>query len=132
MPLTMRPHSINIYALCKVWFICGSVDLREGDIAAITKSFKSWLYADLYEKPSEAIMYHPAYYGGLGITSVKYKAKAMLIRTFLETAVHPRFKHSLLHSTMFRYHVMGDTTVPDPGLLPYYQQDFFDTIGMDI
>ena len=128
MPLTMRPHSINSYALCKVWFRCGSVDLREGDIAAITKSFKSWLYADLYEKPSEAIMYRPAYYGGLGITSVKYKAKAMLIRTFLETAVHPRFKHSLLHSTMFRYHVMGDTTVPDPGLLPYYQLEFFDTI----
>ena len=51
---------------------------------------------------------------------MKYKAKAMLIKTFLKTAVHPRFMH--------RYHMMGDTTVPAPGLLPYYQHEFFDTI----
>ena len=35
MPLTMRPWSINIYVLSKVWFKCGTVDLRDSDITAI-------------------------------------------------------------------------------------------------
>ena len=91
MPLTMRPWSVNTYALSKVWFRCGSVDLREGDISAISKSFKSWLYADLFEKPSEAVMCRPVSHGGLGVNSVRYKAKATLIRTFLETSVNPKF-----------------------------------------
>ena len=126
MPLTMRPCSINNYAFSKVWFRCGSVDLREGDIATINKSVKSWLYADLFEKPSEAVMCRPPAYGGLGVSSVRNKTKAILVKTFLETAVNPKFRHSLLHSTLFRYHVMGDSTVPDPGFLPYYQQSFFE------
>ena len=52
MDLTMRPWSVNAYVLSKVWFRCGSVDLREGDINTINSSVKSWLYADLLEKPS--------------------------------------------------------------------------------
>ena len=53
MPLTMRPWSINSYVLSKVWFKCGTVDLRVADISAVTSSVKSWLYADVFEKPSE-------------------------------------------------------------------------------
>ena len=128
MGLSMRPWSVNNYALSKVWFRCGSVDLREGDISAINSCVKSWLYADLLEKPSEAVMCRPSSYGGLGVYSVRYKAKALLIRTFLETAVMPKFRHSLLHSSMFRFHVLEDTTVPDPGYLPYYSPSFFETI----
>ena len=128
MALTMRPWSVNNYALSKVWFRCGSVDLREGDISAISKAVKSWLYADLYEKPSEAVMCRPPSYGGLGVNSIRYKAKAILIRTFLETAINPKFRHSLLHSTMFQFHVLGDASVPNPGFPPYYPPAFFDTI----
>ena len=73
--------------MSKVWFRCGSVDLREGAISAMSKSVKSWLYADLYEKPSEAVMCRPSHSGGLGVNSVRYKAKAILIRTFLETTI---------------------------------------------
>ena len=29
---------------------------------------------------------------------------------------------------MFRFHVLDDTTIPDPGYLPYYPQSFFTTI----
>ena len=68
MPLTMRPWSINSFVLAKVWFRCGSVDLRVGDINAINSSIKSWLYADLFEKPSEMVMCRPAPYGGLGVS----------------------------------------------------------------
>ena len=128
MPLTMRPWSINCYVLSKVWFRCGSVDLRVADISAITSSVKSWLYADLLEKPSEAVMCRPVSYGGLGVTSVRFKALAVLIRNFMETAANPKFKRSLLHSVLFRYHVLDDNSVPDPGYLPYYNESFFETI----
>ena len=100
MELSMRPWSVNSYALSKVWFKCGSVDLREGDITAINSSIKSWMYADLLVKPSQAVMCRPSYYGGLGVFSVRHKAQAHLIRTFLETAVIPKYRHSLLHTNM--------------------------------
>ena len=41
MPLSMRPWSINCYVLSKVWFRCGSVDLRVSDLSAISSSVKS-------------------------------------------------------------------------------------------
>ena len=44
MPLSMRPWSINSYLLSKVWFKCGSIKLREGDILAVNSAMKSWLY----------------------------------------------------------------------------------------
>ena len=106
MPLTMRPCSINCYVTSKVWFRCGSVDLRVADTSAISSSVKSWLYADLLEKPSEAIMCRPINFGGLGVINVKFKAQAMLIRTFMETAANPQFRNNLLHSVLFRYHVL--------------------------
>ena len=71
-------------------------------------------------------MCRPASHGGLGVASVKYKAQAVLIKTFLETAAIPKFRHSL--SLMFRYHVLGDSSVPDPGFLPYYPPAFFQVI----
>ena len=80
---------------------------------------KFWLYADMLEKPSEAAMCCPVCYGGLGVTNVKYKAQALLIRTVIETAANPQFRRSLLHSILFQYHLLGDTIIPDPGYLPY-------------
>ena len=128
MPLTMRPWSVNSFALSKVWFRCSSVDLRLADISAIKSSVKSWLYADMLEKPSESVMCRPPSFWGLGVNSVQLKAQAALIRTFMETAANPHFRHSLLHSNLLRFHVLGDTTVPDPGFLPYYPPSFFQTI----
>ena len=128
MPLTMRPWSINSFVLSKVWFRCGSIDLRVSDISAINSAIKSWLYADLLEKPSEAVMCRPASYGGLGVTSVKYKAMAVLIQSFLETSANPKFRKSLLHSALFNFHVLGDTSIPDPGYPPFYPAVCFETI----
>ena len=128
MPLSMRPSSVNSFVLSKVWFRCSSVDLRVGDISAINSSVKSWLYGDMFEKPSEIVMCRPTTQGGLGVQSVKHRAQAALIRTFMETAAHPQFRHSLLHTHLFQYHVLGDTSLPDPGFLPYYPQSFFQTI----
>ena len=128
MPLTMRSRSVNNYALSKAWFRCATVDLRECDIQALNKSVKSWLCADLLQKPSEVIMCRPIHHGGLGLASIRNRAKAALIRTFLETSANPNFRQSLLHSNMFRYHVLGDSSLPNPGFLPYYPPAFFATI----
>ena len=66
--------------------------------------------------------------GGLGVHNVKLKALAGLIRTFLETACHPQFQSSLFHSLLFRYHVLEDQTIANPGYPPFYNIDFFNTI----
>ena len=128
MPLTQRPWSINSFALSKVWFRCHSVDLRVADVTAITSSVKSWLYSDMFEKPSESVMVRPTDYGGLGVLSPKYKALASLIRSFLETAANPKFRRNQYHALLFRYHVMEEKSLPDPGYPPYYSSEFFSTI----
>ena len=128
MPLTMRSRSINSFVLSKVWFRCSSIDLRVADVVAVNSSIKSWLYGDMFEKPAEMVMCRPLSYGGLGMLSVKYRAQAALIRSFIETAAHPQFRHSLLHKQMFQYHVLGETSLPNPGFLPYYPESFFKTI----
>ena len=60
--------------------------------------------------------------GGLGLHH------AHLITTFLQTAAGKRFQQSLFHSWLFRYHVLGDTNMPNPGFTPYYNQQFFQLI----
>ena len=125
MPLTSRPWSINSFALSKVWFKCCSVDLCVCDITAITSSVKSWLYADLYEKPSELVLFRPISYGGLGMLNPKYRA---LIRSFLETAPNPNFQRNIFHEQLYRYHVLQEKDLPNPGFPPYYSPDFFSTI----
>ena len=128
MPLTLRPFSANTYVLAKVWFKCSSMNLRVQDITGINSQVKSWMYQDCFEKPNELVLYRDAKEGGLGLLNVKMRALACLIRTFLETAANPSFRHSLLHEILFRYHVLDDTGLNDPGMPPYYDDQFFKTI----
>ena len=128
MPLTLRPHSANNFALSKVWFKCSSLNLRQQDISTINTKVKSWLYQDCLEKPSELTLYRDTKDGGLGLFNVKMRALACLIRSFLETAANPTFRHHLYHEILYRFHVLGEVSLPDPGLPPYYDQQFFDTI----
>ena len=53
---------------------------------------------------------------------------AGLIKTFLETAGHAKFRPSLYHTTLFRYHVLGDHSMSNPGFPPFYSEEFFDMI----
>ena len=91
MPISIRSYSVNTYALSKVWFKCSSINLRMQDINAINSQVKSWLYQDCLEKPSELVLYRQSEQGGLGLLSVKVRALALLIRTFLMTSVNPSF-----------------------------------------
>ena len=73
-------------------------------------------------------MCRPISYGGLGVLSPKFRALACLIRSFLETAANPKFRRNLYHDHLFRYHILNENDLPDPGFPPYYSPDFFSTI----
>ena len=128
MDLSQRAFSANCYGLSKVWFKCSVINLRMQDQTSITSQVKSWLYQDLLVKPAELVLYRPITHGGLGLMNVGVRSLALLIRTFLETSINPNFRHSLFHEHLFRYHVMGEHSLPDPGYTPYYNRDFFQTI----
>ena len=113
MSLTNRSHSLNTYCLSKVWFKCSSINLRVCDFTKITSNIKSWLLADQLEKPEEFILYLPRKLGGLGLFNVQFKALSLLIRTFLESAIIPKFKHNKYHVALYLWHVErgGETSL---------------------
>ena len=125
MQMNLRSWSINQYCLPKIWFRTHSVDLRVQDVTKITSLVKSWLYQDQLLKPEEFVIHRGPSLGGLGVHHVQLKAQAGLIRTFLETAINPTFRTSLYHSLLFRYHVLGETSLPNPGFPPFYSPEFF-------
>ena len=74
-------------------------------------------------KPEEMVLHRPHHHGGLGLHSVKLKAMAGFITTFLQTAANPKFCPNLLHSLLYRKHVIGEDvpgvqTTPPPYLTP--------------
>ena len=50
----------------------------------------------LFEKPGEVVLYRSGQKGGLGLLHVRIRAFALLIRSFLETAVNPNFHPQLV------------------------------------
>ena len=63
-------------------------------------------------KPEEMILHRPHNQGGIGLHSVKFKALAGFITSFLQTAVQPAYRYNLLHSLLFRKHVLEEEDVP--------------------
>ena len=92
----------HIYALPKIWFRCHSLELRAGDFTKINSTIKSWLYADMLEKPEELVMFRPKWKGGLNVQNVKYKAQAILIKSFLETAPNLKFINILFYKALYK------------------------------
>ena len=76
------------------------------------------------------MLHRPPSYGGLGLHSVKYKALAGLISTFLQTAANPAYNSNLLHTLLYRKYVLDEEDVPGlPSQLPpYFSPDMFNTI----
>ena len=128
MHFSLRSWSLNQYCLPKVWFKTHSIDLRVQDVSKISSHVKSWLYQDMLLKPEELIMHRHPSLGGLGVHNVQLNAQAALTRTFLETAANPIFRKNLYHNMLYRYHILDDSSVPNPGFPPYYSQDFFSRV----
>ena len=74
------------------------------------------------------MLYRDVKDGGLGLFHVRIRALALLIRSFLETALNPNYCHSLFHEFLFRFNVMGEVRLPNPGATPYYSNAFSTTI----
>ena len=104
------------------------MNLRVQDITTINSNVKSWIYQDCFEKPSELALFRDTKDGGLGLFNVRMRSLACLIRSFLETASNPNFRHHLYHEILFRYHILGEVSLPNPGIPPFYDQHFFNTI----
>ena len=81
-------------------------------------------------KPEEMILHRPHNQGGLGLHSVKYKAMAGFITSFLQTAANPEYCQSLLHSLLFRKHILGEEDVPGVPTQPppYFSQEMFSIV----
>ena len=124
---TMRSHSLNCYAFSKLWHRCNTIDLRVGDIKAVNKQAKSWLYADMLEKPEELALYRQPADGGLGLHHVQQRALANQIKCFLETSCNPNYIRNTFHQSLFQYYVLGENTTK-PDIPPYFRGDFFPTI----
>ena len=128
MELSLRSQSVNTYCLSKVWFKSASIDLRVMDSNQMLSSIKSWIYADLLIKPEELVLYRSRQQGGLGLMNVKYRAMAELIKSFLDTAINPKFKRNLFHHALYWWHIEDDRDIPDPGKPPYFSDDLFAAI----
>ena len=127
----MRPHLINSTACSKMYHCCTTVGIRVGDITNITSLIKSWLYADMLEKPSQLALHRQPVAGGLGLLCIQRRALAFLITSFLETSCNPAFQRNLYHEWLLRYHVHGERDMlPEPPKSPYFKGDFFPTIRL--
>ena len=71
MHLSQRSHSVNSYALSKIWFKTNCLDLRVTDIKNINSKVKSWLYSDMFEKPEQLVLHRPVHLGGLNLHNVQ-------------------------------------------------------------
>ena len=105
-----------------------SIPLRNQDIDNITKAMKSWMLQDQFNrKISDQIMYRLTEDGGFGLYHVKSRAESHLLRSFLETAGHPNFRHSDINVALLKQRGFGeDGQRVIPG--PYYNKAFFNMI----
>ena len=128
MALLDRAHAINSNVLSKIWYICGSILPRAQDIKAINKNLKAWLYQDLCSKPSDVALYRPTASGGLGLLHVESRCQAVLIRSFLETAANPCFRHSASNRELFLQKVRDEAPNFPVEFTPFYNRKFFGLI----
>ena len=127
-PLVSRSCSLNSYCLSKIWFRTHSVDIRSSDTDFFHSKCRSYMFQNMLLKPAEIVLFRPTIQGGLGLHHVRSMASANLISTFLQTAANPRYITSQFHHTLYRYHVLEEQDVPNPGFTPYYSKAFFDVI----
>ena len=104
-----------------------TVNLRESDFNAINSSIKKWLYADLFFKPEELVLFRKIKDGGLGLTSCKHKALAFLVKTFLDLTANPEYIESLFLNTLYRFYILNED-LPAPKIPPYFSLHFFNVI----
>ena len=61
--------------------------MNKEDINSIMVDARKWFLQDIFDKPSTLSLLRPTYQGGLGLQAPEQRARAMLIKTFLEQSV---------------------------------------------
>jgi hypothetical protein len=130
MPLNLRAHSVNCFAFSKLLYRCNVIDIRKADSSYFASQAKTYIYADLLEKPQETILYRSTEDGGLGLYNIQVRARAALIYTFLQTAIIPKFRRNHYHNTLFRHYILGEPLASPPAVPPHFQGDFFSQIRL--
>ena len=128
LPLTSRPWSLNSFCLSKIWYRLACLEVKVGDLEKIISTMKSWLYQDSILKPPENVLYRSPENGGLGLHHVKTRAQALMIHTFLAQAISPRYSRNHYLHSLYRWHVLEDRNMKNPGRPPYYSEKFFSII----
>ena len=128
MPLTERSYSLNTYGLPKVWYKSHMMEYRVGDITDINKQMRSWLFADLLEKPVDLIRYRSSDCGGLSLHHVKSKCTAILIKSLMETSCNAKFRNSLYHQALIQWNVHDNREIPEPVQTPFYSEEVYNII----
>ena len=137
MPLLDRTQSVNVYILSKLWYRCGAVDLRKGDIDKMISHIKSWIYADMFLKPEEIKLFCGKKDGGLGMDCIETKSKSNLITSFLEMACNKKYLNNEYMTVLYNFHI-EDIGIRKPPPHPFYSAELFATIkqaksdGLDI
>jgi hypothetical protein len=124
MPLNLRAHSINSFVYSKLLYRCNVIDIRTADIKYFVSQSKSFIYADLLEKPEELVLYRSTEDGGLGLNNIQCRAQAALISTFLQTAANPAFLRNHYHNALYRHYVL-DELLPALPIPPHFKGNFF-------
>ena len=86
------------------------------------------MYAHQLVKPEELVLFKGRQRGGLSLVHIKYRAMAELIKTFLDTAINPIFRRNIYHQALYNWHVEEIRSIPNPGISPYYSEEFFKEI----
>ena len=128
LALTSRPWSLNSFCLSKIWYRTACLEFKASDFDKIVSSMKSWLYQDCLLKPPEHVLYRDPKDGGLGLHHVKTRSKAILIHTFLAQTISSHYKRDHYLYALYRWHVLEDKDMINPGQPPYYSDSFFDAI----
>ena len=81
----------------------------------------------MLEKPQVEALYRAVGEGGLGLYSIKERALAALMFTFLQTAANPQFRRNHYHHSLYLCHVL-EKSESGPSIPPYFQGDFFSTL----
>ena len=55
----------------------------------------------------------------------KVKLQPFLIKSFLETAISKKFIRNHYHNALFRWHILVDNQIQNPGMPQYYPKSMF-------
>ena len=53
---------------------------------------------------------------------------AELINSFIDTAIHPKYKRNIHHDALYEWNVEDNKDIHNPGKSPFYSVEFFNAI----